>query len=111
MGRIKDQLFEVPFSPPSVGVDEFDGETYCKQVDYSRLSGQLEKVFGLMQDGNYRTLKEIAEDVNASEASVSARLRDLRKPKFGGWIVDRRRVSGGVWAYAIKLEGGSSQFK
>lgn len=36
------------------------------------------------------TLREISSYTGGSEASVSARLRDLRKPKFGGWDVQRR---------------------
>lgn len=37
------------------------------------------------------TLAEIVEHVGGSEASVSARLRDLRKPQFGAFVVERRR--------------------
>ena len=48
-----------------------------------RLSGQLLKVFELMKDGRARTLAEIADRTRHPEASVSARLRDLRKGQFG----------------------------
>jgi DNA-binding Lrp family transcriptional regulator len=47
-------------------------------------------VYRLMVDGQWRTLAEIAEATGAPEASVSARLRDLRKRKFGGHVVARR---------------------
>jgi hypothetical protein len=104
-------MFELPFVLPGIGRDEFDGETYAKDIDYARLKGQLERVFKLMQDGEYRTLREIADECRASEASVSARLRDLRKPKFGSYVVDRRRVSEGLWTYAIKMEAGSGRDK
>lgn len=41
--------------------------------------------------------------IHASEASISARLRDLRKPNFGGYTVERRRVEGGFYEYRVKL--------
>lgn len=69
----------------------FDGQTYVQSLDGTRLFAQLEKVKTLMSDGRWRTLREMAALVQAPEASVSARLRDLRKPKFGGYTVERRR--------------------
>jgi DNA-binding transcriptional regulator GbsR (MarR family) len=53
---------------------------------------QLGKVYRLMQDGQARTLQEISVATGASEASVSARLRDLRKAQFGGFTVSRYRT-------------------
>lgn len=65
---------------------------------------QLRDVRKIMQDGRWRTLSEISEHCwPASEASVSARLRDLRKVKFGGHTVDRRYVGEGIWEYRVKL--------
>ena len=78
----------------------FDGETYDPPKDHARLTKQLDRVFALMRDGRYRTLAELAECVGAPEGSVSARLRDLRKQKFGGWVVDRKRI-GNLHHYAI----------
>lgn len=101
MGRMKETLFDLPLPP--IGRDEFDGETYSKHRDYARLQGQLQRVFELMKDGKHRTLAEIAEQVSGSEAGVSARLRDLRKPKFGGHVVERKRLGGGLWSYALKV--------
>ena len=71
---------------------KFDGETYDAEADLDRLSGQLLKVFSLMRDGQWRTLEEISIQIGkpGSHASVSARLRDLRKPKFGCHEVERR---------------------
>ena len=78
----------------------FDGETYDPPKDHARLTKQLDRVFALMRDGRYRTLAELAACVGAPEGSVSARLRDLRKRKFGGWVVDRKRI-GNLHHYAI----------
>ena len=69
----------------------FDGTTFNAPADGLRLARQLSAVRDLVSDGKWRTLHEIADVVGAPEASVSARLRDLRKPKFGGWTVERRR--------------------
>jgi hypothetical protein len=80
----------------------FDGTTYEPREDYTRLKGQLWRVFQLMSDGKWRTLGEIADDAGGSEASVSARLRDLRKPKYGAREVERERVDGGLYRYRLK---------
>lgn len=67
-----------------------------------RLSRQVVRVQDLMRDGQWRTLRDIATTVGASEPSASARLRDLRKPAFGSYNVERRK-SGvpGVYEYRI----------
>lgn len=70
--------------------ESFDGETFEEEHDGVRLGAQLEKVRDLMQDGAWRTLEEIAEKTAAPTHSISARLRDLRKLKFGGYEVKRR---------------------
>ena len=79
----------------------FGGVTFDAKLDGARLSGQLQAVRDLMADGRWRTLAEIATVVGGSEAGVSARLRDLRKDRFGGHEVNRRRVSGGLWEYQV----------
>ena len=57
-----------------------------------------------MLDREWRTLAEIARGVQGSEAAVSARLRDLRKPRYGGHTVNRKqRCTGkpGVYEYQL----------
>jgi hypothetical protein len=83
----------------------FDGETYDPELDKARLGVQVRAVRALMLDGEWRTLAEIAGLVHAPEASVSARLRDLRKPRFGAMTVERRRRGEGqrgLWEYRVK---------
>ena len=87
----------------------FDGATYDPALDATRLKSQLERVRTLMQDGQWRTLGEIQALAGGSEAALSARLRDLRKPRFGAWIVDRRRVSNGLWEYRVLAPVGTVQ--
>lgn len=80
----------------------FDGKTYEPSRDYVRLKGQMLAVFDLMADGQWRSLRQIADIVEGSEAAVSARLRDLRKEKFGAHVVDRKHVGCGLHLYRVK---------
>ena len=70
---------------------DFDGATYNRALDHDRLKGQLKAVRDLMSDGHWRSLGLIAEEVGCSPASASARLRDLRKEKFGAYNIERQR--------------------
>ena len=80
---------------------DFDGHTYVHEFDYNRLSGQLRRVFLFMKDCQWHTLAAVAEAARGSEAGASARIRDLRKDKFGGHRVESKRISGGLWVYRI----------
>lgn len=79
----------------------FDGDTFDPALDGERLGTQLGRVQALMSDGNWRTLAEIGAVVPGSEAALSARLRDLRKPRFGEYVVERRRVIDGLFEYRV----------
>ncbi len=81
----------------------FDGSTFSPAQDGARLIGQLARVWDLMRDGGWRALAEIAEQAGGSEGGVAARLRDLRKTRFGGFAVERRRLSGGLYQYRVAL--------
>lgn len=80
-------------------MDPFDGETYDAERDSERLAGMLRRVQAVMADGHWHTLQELSWRTGGSEAACSARLRDLRKPKFGGHTVQRRYVHRGLWEY------------
>jgi hypothetical protein len=82
---------------------DFDGETYRRALDHQRLGAQLLRVALYMSDGEWRTLRMIARATDDPEASISARLRDLRKRKFGGHTVERDRIRGGLYRYRIVL--------
>ena len=70
----------------------FDGPTFDLALDGERLTTQSARVFALMADSKWRTLGEIQAAINmGTESSISARLRDFRKVKFGGHVVNRRR--------------------
>jgi hypothetical protein len=78
----------------------FDGPGLTAD-DQRRLSRQLAAVQAYMADGSWRSLTDISRAVGAPEASVSARLRDLRKPKHGGFTVERRHVLNGLFHYRV----------
>jgi hypothetical protein len=79
----------------------FDGATFEVERDQDRLHHLLDRVRIFMDGGEWRTLAEIADACRGTEASVSARLRDLRKQKFGAHTVERRYVGNGVFAYRL----------
>lgn len=70
---------------------DFSGDTYDRALDQVRLNAQMRRVVRLMCDGRWRTLAEIEKRTGDPQASISARLRDLRKEKFGLSTVERRR--------------------
>jgi hypothetical protein len=77
-----------------------DGLTY-EQSDESRLNKQQLRVYQCMRDGNEWTLAQLAEATGDKEASISARIRDFRKSKFGGRTVVRRSYGGGLFTYQL----------
>ena len=80
---------------------DFDGATYTPARDQMRLTAQALRVWTLMLDGRWRTLHDIAELTNDPEASVSARLRDFRKARFGSHTIERRYVRRGLYEYRL----------
>jgi hypothetical protein len=60
--------------------------------------------------GAWLTLHELASLTHYGEASISAQLRHLRKPRFGGFVVEKRLREnqvvrgteiGSVWEYRL----------
>jgi hypothetical protein len=78
------------------------GPAYVQALDETRLHDQMGRVKDYMLDGTWHTLAEIAQATGAPEASASAQLRHCRKPRFGGWIVEKRRRSVGTWEYRLR---------
>lgn len=84
-------------------MEHFDGKTYEPPKDQIRLNRQLSVIFNFVKDGLWWTLAEIAANTGEPEASISARLRDLRKPRFGSHTVERRRRTIGQFEYRLKV--------
>ncbi len=87
-------------------IKHFDGPAYVPALDYKRLSGQILRIFNLMKDGKWRTLREIEWATNDPQASISAQLRHLKKLRFGNHNVPKRRrgdPNRGIWEYKLIL--------
>jgi hypothetical protein len=69
----------------------FNGSNYSPGLDEIRLTGQIKRIYSLMEDGKWRTLSEIEEKTGDPQASISAQLRHLRKPRFGSYIIEKQR--------------------
>jgi hypothetical protein len=79
-----------------------DGETFDAALDGVRLNRQQSDVWAVVRFGKWITLAELSRLTGHPEASVSARLRDFRKEKFGSFEVDRRRFDdSGLWQYRL----------
>lgn len=79
---------------------------------------QLSAVFGVMRDGQWRTIRELRNRIIneggpfAETQSISARLRDLRKKQFGRHTVERKPkpgTNGKVNLYRIKPGTGGGR--
>ena len=79
----------------------FDGADYVPERDNPRLKGQLLRVWDVMKDGQWRTLREIANKTNDPEASISAQLRHLRKERFGSHHIEREHINNGLYRYRL----------
>lgn len=99
------------FEPSLFDGVHFSGVTYEKEHDYVRLNGQIKRVYEIMLDRAWHTLQEIEQecldryDKYDSQAGISARLRDLRKERFGSHTVERRARGDrkkGLWEYRLE---------
>ena len=89
----------------------FDGADYQPERDNARLGAQLLRVRAFMADSAWHTLEAIARGTGDPPASVSAQLRHLRKPRFGGHTVERRYVARGLYEYRLAAPGQTSCHK
>lgn len=88
----------IDFAPPPA---HFNGDDYVPKRDDGRLRGQQLRIWELMRDGAWRTLGEIAAHTGDPEASISAQLRHLRKPRFGSHRIEKKHLGGGLYAYRL----------
>ena len=77
------------------------GKTFNSDRDGARLSAQAVRVLNATLNSGWRTLSEISAITRDPEASVSARLRDLRR---AGFLVEREYVERGLHRYSVKKE-------
>ena len=79
----------------------FSGDDYDEARDRERLTGQIKRIYDLMRDGKWRTLKQIEDATGDPPASISAQLRNLRKVSFGSHVIEREHLGDGLYAYRI----------
>lgn len=80
----------------------FPGPDYVEARDHARLASQLERIrLYMLGHGEFRTLDQIAEATHSPHASVSAQLRHLATPKFGGYVKNRIHLGNGLYGYQI----------
>jgi hypothetical protein len=75
--------------------------------------------------GTWLTLKELSQVTRYGEASISAQLRHLRKPRYGEFVVEKRRredqevdrggaAQGSLWEYrlrrSVRLGAGAGHY-
>lgn len=90
-------------NPPPDG--DRGGATYDPEQDRVRLGRQARDVWDVMATGKVHTLRTIEAATGHPQASISARLRDFRKPEFGCHTVERLRSSErrGLYFYVLKV--------
>ena len=97
-------LFDA-IDPPRIGGPgdtPFGGST-VGAVDTPRLNAQLQRVMDVMRAGGWWTPEELEAATGDRWASISARIRDLRKTWAGGHTVERERVKAGGGTYRYRL--------
>lgn len=78
-----------------------DRAAYDPEADKDRRRKQLGRVYSVLRDGLWHGLPELTERAGGLATSVSARIRDLRKPKFGGREIQARCFGRNVWKYRM----------
>lgn len=93
----------LPFDVPRQRAEEtFDGETFSQERDGQRLTFQLDRVREWALRQEWFTLAGAHEALGYPEASISARLRDLRKQRFGAYMVSRVYRDNGLFEYRVR---------
>ena len=80
------------------------GPSYVKARDEGRLNAQLSNIWNHIKDQHWFTLAEGEGELGYPQASISAQLRHLRKPKFGGHHIIKKYIDNGLWMYALHDE-------
>lgn len=88
----------------------FDGAVYDPALDDDRLERQLGRVFHVLSENEWVTVREIAARTGDPAPSVLAQIGHLRKERFGAYEVEKRRRFGdasSLWEYRLGSSGGT----
>lgn len=79
----------------------FSGATFDYDRDYERLGKQMRRVLDFMvsERGYWQTLHGMSLELGYPEASISARLRQMRSM---GFEIERKYVKDGLHQYRLK---------
>jgi uncharacterized protein YhdP len=73
----------------------------------------LDLVKGVMTDGEWHTPGQMKQSVAGlaavSESTITARIRDLRKPDFGGFNIESHSQGSGNGGYAYRMANPPKQ--
>lgn len=81
------------------------------EIDSARLRSQQHAVLTIMLDGRWRTIPELTQAAirrlgrPCMQTSIASKVRALRSRKNGGYVVDRERISEGLWRYRMRYSG------
>lgn len=92
----------------------FSGDDYSTSYDHKRLSKQIDVIKAIVTKApKWWTLRELHELTGIGESSISAQLRNLKKPEFGKYVLERRprgRREDGLYEYRIMPPGHNSEW-
>lgn len=80
------------------------GATFQESLDGERVRTQMQVIRDFMLSHDFVTLSEIEHCLKYPSASISAQLRHLKKDKFGGYELEKKRLSinnAGTWLYKL----------
>jgi hypothetical protein len=103
-------LYDLPlFAQPIRESDPSPFSGPHEPEDVPRFGAQLAAVRDFMASGEWVTLTQIAAAAKCTTQSASARVRDMRKPRWGSHVVERRKIpTTNVYQYRLVL-GGNNQ--
>ena len=87
-----------PETPEFKGIGSENGE------DRERLTGQFEGVWEIMRDGEYHTIKEVAEKTGEPAQSVGRQIRYIRSKPRGSHVLEREYRGHGIYAFRVDFE-------
>ena len=87
---------------------EFHGETFSDDLDRSRLTNNVQRVFALLVDGKWHSAEDLSR---VGGSNWGARVRSLREAQFGSLTIEKRRCPPGfsTWEYRLDLSSVSRE--
>lgn len=88
----------------------FDSGVRLEQADHVRLGAQIARVKAVLETGRWYTVPDLQDAiwerfrVRDPEPSLSAQIRNLKKPKHGGHEIERKR-EGNQWFFRLVAHG------